>query len=144
MMKINLLLIAAVILLNACGGNGNDNRQNNAPDSRAFLFGNRADESGAEDFVAVTNDETLIAALEVQLALPEDERSFFIIGDIANGDAGYNFPWTWHFVPNEWQVAEFAIELCDGLPSHVEQNRDYWLDTVGYYCPWSSYVKEAL
>jgi len=37
-------------------------------------------------------------------------------------------------------MAEVSIELCDGTPSFVEENLDYWLDTVHTYCPWSSKV----
>lgn len=33
-----------------------------------------------------------------------------------------------------------AIELCDGLPSDVESNLDYWVDTVRYFCPWSGKI----
>lgn len=25
-----------------------------------------------------------------------------------------------------------------GLPSFVESHLDYWLRTVGYYCPWGA------
>ncbi len=32
------------------------------------------------------------------------------------------------------------IELCDGTPSQVEANLDYWVDTVQRFCPWSAKI----
>jgi hypothetical protein len=43
-------------------------------------------------------------------------------------------------VPDEWDLAEISIELCDGAPDMVDADLDYWIGTVGRYCPWSSYV----
>ena len=37
-------------------------------------------------------------------------------------------------------MAEITMELCDGLPSHVEEDIDYWVDTVGRFCPWSAKI----
>jgi hypothetical protein len=58
-------------------------------------------------------------------------------GRLLRGDGGVNQPWSWHLDPNDIEMAEFAIELCDGTPSMVEEDLDYWVDTVGRYCPWS-------
>ena len=30
------------------------------------------------------------------------------------------------------------IEVCDASASYVEANRDYFVETVGRYCPWSA------
>jgi hypothetical protein len=35
-------------------------------------------------------------------------------------------------------MAEVTIELCDGRPSMVEENLDYWVDTVRFFCPWGA------
>ena len=48
--------------------------------------------------------------------------------------------WTWHPDPQNVSFADAAIEVCDGLPSYVEANKTYWLQTVGMYCPWSAVV----
>ena len=48
--------------------------------------------------------------------------------------------WSWHVDPQDVSFADAAIELCDGLPSHIEANKTYWLQTVGSYCPWSATV----
>jgi hypothetical protein len=58
-------------------------------------------------------------------------------GRILRGSDG-NAPWSWHLDPDDIEMAEFAIELCDGTPSLVEDDVDYWVDTVGRFCPWSA------
>jgi hypothetical protein len=50
----------------------------------------------------------------------------------------YNQPWSWHIDSEDIHMAEMTIELCDGLPSHVENDLDYWVDTVGRFCPWQA------
>jgi hypothetical protein len=37
-------------------------------------------------------------------------------------------------------MADISVEVCDGKPSMVEGDLDYWLNTIGSYCPWSSKV----
>jgi len=48
--------------------------------------------------------------------------------------------WSWHVDPQTVEFADFTIELCDGLPSHIEADKQYWLNTVSSYCPWSAVV----
>lgn len=48
--------------------------------------------------------------------------------------------WTWHVDPQNVSFADAAVEVCDGLPSHIEGSKAYWLGTVGSYCPWSAVV----
>jgi hypothetical protein len=54
------------------------------------------------------------------------------------GRARHNAPYHWHLDPQDIDMAEVAIELCDGLPSYVEENVDEFVDTVGRYCPWAA------
>jgi hypothetical protein len=35
-------------------------------------------------------------------------------------------------------MAEATIDLCDGLPSYVEENVDEFVENVGRYCPWAA------
>ena len=51
--------------------------------------------------------------------------------------------WTWHPAPADMSFAELAIELCDGCPSHIEDDKSYWLGTVGQYCPWGARVSSV-
>ena len=98
----------------------------------------------SEHFVAATADMAVIAMLEQQLILPEDERYLHIHGLIDTGNAGYNYDWSWHFIESGWDMAEISMELCDGVPSYVEDNLWYWLLYVEYFCPWVSYVLQEI
>ncbi len=94
--------------------------------------------SGSEEFRVATASADFIAKARAQLLLPEAQRSLFVNGAIAAGNAGVNPGWSWHF--SDASLVEVAIELCDGRPSMVEANQDYWLNTVKRFCPWQSYV----
>jgi len=48
--------------------------------------------------------------------------------------------WSWHPDPNDVEFADLTIELCDGVPSYIEENKQEWFDTVGSWCPWSAVV----
>jgi hypothetical protein len=54
------------------------------------------------------------------------------------GRARHNAPYHWHLDPQDIDMAEVAIELCDGLPSYVEENVDEFVERVGRYCPWTA------
>lgn len=140
MLKLCIISVFTFVLT-GCNGDSKNSSENS--NEREFVFGINGEDT-SEDFVAITNDADVISMLEAQLALPIDERHLFISGPIASGDAGHNVPWSWHYAKNEWELAEFSIELCDGIPSFVEADLDYWLNNVGTFCPWASYVKEAL
>lgn len=49
-----------------------------------------------------------------------------------------NTGWSWHLVNVEF--AEVAIEVCDGLPSHVEEEGTAF--GTGQYCPWSATITD--
>lgn len=93
-------------------------------------------------FVAAATNTDLINMVLAEIDRPFDERKF-IIGDIAEGDGGFNFNgelrFNWHFVPDQWQLAEVAVEVCDGCPfTNVHQESDLWQNNVGFFCPWTS------
>ena len=113
---------------------------------RCFLFGMRVPPENADwrdtAFVACASNPGLIQEVLDELTKPLSDRRH-ISGPIAAGDGGHNFNgphhFAWHFVPDQWSLAEISIELCDGRPySDVEQNLQYWLYQVGRFCPWSS------
>jgi hypothetical protein len=92
-------------------------------------------------FIASTNDQTLIDSVLANLARPENERKF-ISGPIDYGDGGHNYNAThaflWHFIPNAWELADFAVEVCDGCPfTDVDADTSYWVGNLGSFCPWS-------
>jgi len=102
---------------------------------------------GSEDtsnYVVTTNNNDLIDQCHEQLALPEDERFLHINGFLDYGDSGFNQPWSWHIIPNEWVLAEMSIGTCNGDPEDVESDLDYWIGTVGQLCNWGSFIKEEI
>jgi hypothetical protein len=130
-----VLVIAAAAV--RCNGDGAV-----APEgSAAFLFALR----GLPDqFAAVTADSSVIEKARAQLQRPVAQRELFISGPIARGNGGHNLDWSWHFVPDQWDLVEVAVEVCDGTPRQVEADLDYWVDQLGYYCPYLSYVAAEL
>jgi hypothetical protein len=109
-----------------------------------FLVGcsNPTAPSGAAEFVVDVSGERFVVRLTdpetIQLA--EENRQGrnqrFPLGPLRAGNGGFNAPWSWHLDPAATRFVEFAIEVCDGRPSYVEQNQpDY-----PTYCPWGARV----
>lgn len=92
----------------------------------------------SEEFRATISSPEVIARARAQLQRPQSERLLFANGAISPGNGGHNLRWSWHF--GSVDLVDSAIELCDGRPSMVEANLDYWLNTVGRFCPWASFV----
>ncbi|CAN5296658.1 hypothetical protein BH11ACT3_BH11ACT3_13590 [soil metagenome] len=57
-------------------------------------------------------------------------------GKVVRDEPGVNAPWSWHIDPATLEWADQTIEVCDGLPSYVED----LTVTSDYYCPWSAKV----
>ena len=96
------------------------------------------------NYTITTNEHTLIDQCRSQLELSEDERNLHINGYLAYDDGGFNQPWSWHILPNEWELAEMSIGTCNGVPEDVESDLDYWINTVGQLCNWGSFIKEEI
>lgn len=58
------------------------------------------------------------------------------LGTVVRDDAGVNAPWSWHIDPASLEFAEITIEVCDGLPSYVEDGTI----TSDQFCPWSARI----
>lgn len=123
-----------LLFLSACG-TGNDD-----DDTRYYRFTHQSDDI-EYSFVAKTSNSDVIASVEEELEKPFDERRMHINGVIERGTEEYNDNWSWHFEENEWALAEISTEVCDGRPSFVEEDLDYWVEQVGRFCPWSSRVE---
>jgi hypothetical protein len=93
------------------------------------------DVQGERYSIFVTRTESI-----AQLEALADGRSDARIpsGRLVRGGVPYNAPWSWHIDPEGLEMAEVTIELCDGRPSDVEKDLDYWVGTVGRFCPWSA------
>jgi hypothetical protein len=57
-------------------------------------------------------------------------------GTVVRDDPGVNAPWSWHIDPATLEFADVTIEVCDGLPSYVEDGTI----TSDQYCPWSAKI----
>jgi hypothetical protein len=95
-----------------------------------------------ERFVVRTSDPATIARARAELARPLEERTLHLHGRLLRGDGGYNQGWSWRV--EEWSLVEMSMELCDGWPSDVEEKLDYWLNSVGSFCPWASRIEAEL
>ena len=93
--------------------------------------------SGEMYNVFITNEDTIEEAFAAQRG---ESPATIPSGKLVEGSKCYNLPWSWHIDPEDVHMAEFTIELCDGLPSHVEDNLDYWINTVGRFCPWGATI----
>ena len=93
------------------------------------------DVQGETYSIFITNAQTI----EQVLALSNGLGTARIpSGKLVRGQEGYNVPWSWHIDPQDVEMAEVTMELCDGRPSDVEKDLDYWVDTVGRFCPWTA------
>jgi hypothetical protein len=92
---------------------------------------------GAERFKVQATTAASLAALRSRL---QSGIPGVILGSLASGDGGVNAPYQWHLVPTTVTAADVATEVCDGRPSDVQGNLNYWLTTVRSYCPWSAKV----
>lgn len=69
-----------------------------------------------------------------------EDKTLIVSGVVRKGEP-YNRPWTYVMGARSIVLGEVFIEVCDGAPEYVEENRDEWLGQR--WCPWSSYVARA-
>jgi hypothetical protein len=95
-------------------------------------------ETGGGSFkVFVTNPAAITRLVQI--------RNGANIGQIPNGrilrgsGAGnHNAPHAWHLDPNDIEIVDATIELCDGSPTYVDANIAEYVDVIGRYCPWGA------
>ena len=95
------------------------------------------DVNGETYRIFIKNEETIEQVFAVQRG---ESQAKIPSGKLLRGSVWYNEPWSWHIDSEDIQMVEVTIELCDGIPSHVEANLDYWVDTVGRFCPWNATI----
>ena len=122
--------VTAVVVLMACG------EASGLPSSALF----EVDVAGETFRVRVETTEQ-IAQLEARRAAGAPG---VIMGSLKAGDGGFNQPWSWHLDPATVETPDMAIELCDGRPTHVEQDLEQWLNVVKSFCPWGATVVRRL
>jgi len=109
----------------------------------AALAGCAAEEPGSP----VATFEVVGESYRIELATPElvehaerllagEDVAAIPVGTVVRGDPGVNEPWSWHIDPATLEFADMTIEVCDGLPSYVEDGTV----TSEQYCPWSARI----
>ena len=84
---------------------------------------------------------------KIELATPElvrhaqgllagEQIASIPLGTVVRDEAGVNDPWSWHIDPATLEFAQMTIEVCDGLPSYVEDSTV----TSDQFCPWSAKI----
>jgi hypothetical protein len=57
-------------------------------------------------------------------------------GRIVRGDVDVNAGYSWHIDPDDFEWADVTAEVCDGLPSYVEDGTL----SGDRFCPWGALV----
>ena len=87
----------------------------------------------------VVNPDAIKEALDNMNGL----NSMHPIGLLELGDGGFNKPWGWHYKPGTVTMTDMSTEVCDAEPHVVQENLDYFVNVVKYYCPWAAKIISA-
>lgn len=90
--------------------------------------------------VAITDPQTKQDVIDNYYGKNQKYIPVGIIVDNRPGKGPHDKQWSWHLDPDSIRMAEVTIEVCDAVPSDVEAEIDYWVNTVKRYCPWSTRV----
>lgn len=123
MKKFSLALFLLVILLAACSSADEGASEGVVV---TFLVADRE-----EYKIQITDPANIETARKL---LAGEEAPKIPNGIVVRGDASVNEGYSWHIDPNTLVFADITTEVCDGLPSDVEQG----IITSDYYCPWSA------
>lgn len=100
-----------------------------------------------EQFVLKVSNPSTQAEIANELQIPFMSRSKIVLGDLSNGSGGFNKNGThcfnWHMIDDTITLVDSTVELCDGRPFSDTEEGDF-LNTVGYFCPWSMRVFEEI
>ena len=90
--------------------------------------------AGGETYKIELATPELIGHAEALLA--GEDVAAIPLGTVVRDDPGPNGPWSWHIDPETLEFADQTIEVCDGLPSYVEDRTV----TSEQFCPWSAEI----
>lgn len=90
--------------------------------------------------VYMSNPQSVRDAIDNFYGLNNKNIPNGVLVDDRPGKSPYDRQWSWHLAPESIVMAEAMIELCDGKPSDVERDLDYWLRSVRRFCPWLARV----
>ena len=94
---------------------------------------------GEEEYRILITDPADLAIAQRLLA-GDDTAARIPNGLIVRDDVSVNEPWSWSIDPDSLEFADMTTEVCDGLPSYVEDGSL----TGDYFCPWSAEIVELL
>lgn len=128
-----------VLLIAACGDDDGDAGGSDTTEA--------PDPGDGEPVTVATFEVAGSETYKIELATPAlieharrllagDQVAAIPLGTVVRDDPGVNEPWSWHIDPSTLEFADVTIEVCDGLPSHVEDG----VVTSDQYCPWSAVV----
>ena len=95
------------------------------------------DVDGEQFRVWVTNPTTIQQIFDLQAGTSMANIPNGII-HYGSGQGNHNAPWSWYLDPEQIEMADMTIEVCDARPSYVEEEVKYFVDVVGRYCPWGA------
>ena len=93
---------------------------------------------GEQYSIFITNNKTIEEVFAVQRG---ESQATIPNGLVVKGTVFYNQPWSWHIDSEDIHMVEMTIELYDGVPSFVESELEYWLESVHRYAPWFATIK---
>ena len=123
---------AALLLLTiaACSESASDAEPTETPGDPIATF----EVAGGETFRVELATPELVE--HAQQLLAGEDVDAIPLGTVVRDDPGPNAPWSWHIDPATFEFAFTTTEVCDGLPSFVEDGTV----TSEQYCPWSAKV----
>jgi hypothetical protein len=86
--------------------------------------------AGKETYKIELDTPEMVAHARALMAGGEDGR--IPNGIVVRDSTSVNAPWSWHIDPSTLEWADMTTEVCDGLPSDVQDG----LITSDRYCPW--------
>lgn len=92
---------------------------------------------GGEQFKIQVTDPDIARQADSLLA---NNINKIVHGTLRAGHGGFNNPYGWHLDPASITFPDLAMELCDGRPSKIDDDLDYWVNTVKFYCPWGARI----
>lgn len=131
------LACAAVLSIAACSDGSGGEPTTTPSDAESTAAANPVatfEVAGQETFKVELATPELVE--HAQALLNGEDVAAIPLGTVVRGDPGVNEPWSWHIDPATLEFAHVTTEVCDGLPSFVEDGTV----TSDQYCPWSARI----
>jgi hypothetical protein len=131
---IAMRLLAIISVLLAACGRDNDTELTPTPIPNEEGVTVRFLVAGSEEYrIRLIDPEDIEIARKL---LAGEDAPTIPNGVVVHGSPDVNTGYSWHIDPASVEFADVTMEVCDGLPSDVEQG----IITSNRYCPWSAVV----